>query len=100
MPSAQGCVQARPNLRRAVVGSIGHRQEAVLGQLHCERCVAFRHQGPLTKARADAGNHRLDGSPGRSHSDFARGLLAGGDKSSQQQDIKTAISLAKGLWEQ
>lgn len=24
-------------------------------------------------------------------------LLAGGDKSSQQQDIKTAISLAKGL---
>jgi putative addiction module killer protein len=26
-------------------------------------------------------------------------LLAGGDKSSQQQDIKTAISLAKGLKE-
>jgi len=26
-------------------------------------------------------------------------LLAGGDKSSQQQDIKTAISLAKGLQE-
>ena len=24
-------------------------------------------------------------------------LLAGGDKASQQQDIKTAISLAKGL---
>lgn len=27
-------------------------------------------------------------------------LLAGGDKSSQQQDIRTAISLAKELWEQ
>jgi putative addiction module killer protein len=27
-------------------------------------------------------------------------LLAGGDKSSQQQDIRTAISLAKGLQEQ
>ena len=27
-------------------------------------------------------------------------LLAGGDKASQQQDIRTAISLAKGLWEQ
>ena len=27
-------------------------------------------------------------------------LLAGGDKSSQQQDIKTAVSLAKGLKEQ
>jgi putative addiction module killer protein len=26
-------------------------------------------------------------------------LLAGGDKSSQQQDVKTAISLAKGLKE-
>lgn len=26
-------------------------------------------------------------------------LLAGGDKSSQQQDIRAAISLAKGLWE-
>jgi putative addiction module killer protein len=26
-------------------------------------------------------------------------LLAGGDKSSQQQDIKTAISLVKGLRE-
>jgi len=26
-------------------------------------------------------------------------LLAGGDKSSQQQDIKTAVSLAKGLQE-
>jgi len=26
-------------------------------------------------------------------------LLAGGDKSSQQQDIKTAISLASGLKE-
>jgi putative addiction module killer protein len=26
-------------------------------------------------------------------------LLAGGDKSSQQQDMKTAISLAKGLQE-
>ena len=26
-------------------------------------------------------------------------LLAGGDKSSQQQDIKTAISLARGLKE-